>query len=431
MARWSMTPVIDWLLHKGRHLATRRRWWGNSANGCAPPACRSTGSRSFSGTLHPQYFGVALYWDGEKVRIRPRRSTISGETEEVPQQPRRRASRRANASSGAASSGRTARSTIPVLRGTARRGHHRLRDRRGACSATARAIRSASRRAGPGGFTDHDIVEVERLLHPFALAMENFAGRDLCAHAARNLPRAHLGSRVLDGPDQARRRPEHRRGDLVLRPARIDAAVGGARRAALSRAAERLLPRHGRRRAGARRRSPALHRRRLARGVPDHRPGRARGLRARRRRRRAPRERAVHAANAARRAAGLPGFACGIGLHLGRVYYGNIGTPERLEFSVIGAAANKAARIEALCKETGQDVVLSSAFAAELGAPLPQPGQVRAARRRGARGSIRAFLIPTCWSRPPCGAAGRWSWPGGRRGSGPARWRHPGCCGSR
>ena len=88
-------------------------------------------------------------------------------------------------------------------------------------------------------------------------------------------------------------------------------------------------------------------------------------------------ERAVAAARAARArvqrrqrrapAAGLPGFACGIGLHLGRVHYGNIGTPERLEFSVIGAAANKAARIEALCKETGQDVVLSSALAARTG----------------------------------------------------------------
>jgi len=77
----------------------------------------------------------------------------------------------------------------------------------------------------------------------------------------------------------------------------------------------------------------------------------------------------------ARRAADLPRFACGVGLHLGRVYYGNIGTPERLEFSVIGVAANKAARIEALCKETGQDVVLSSAFVAELGAPCRSLGR--------------------------------------------------------
>ena len=103
----------------------------------------------------------------------------------------------------------------------------------------------------------------------------------------------------------------------------------------------------------------------------------ASGLRARRRRRR-KHARIARAgdANAARlRTPALPGFACGIGLHLGRVHYGNIGTPERLEFSVIGAAANKAARIEALCRETGQDVVLSSAFAAELGAPCRSLGR--------------------------------------------------------
>ncbi len=40
----------------------------------------------------------------------------------------------------------------------------------------------------------------------------------------------------------------------------------------------------------------------------------------------------------------------GIGLHLGDVMYGNIGTPSRIEFTVIGAAANEAARIESLCK---------------------------------------------------------------------------------
>ncbi len=40
----------------------------------------------------------------------------------------------------------------------------------------------------------------------------------------------------------------------------------------------------------------------------------------------------------------------GIGLHLGDVMYGNIGTPTRIEFTVIGAAANEAARIESLCK---------------------------------------------------------------------------------
>ncbi len=61
-------------------------------------------------------------------------------------------------------------------------------------------------------------------------------------------------------------------------------------------------------------------------------------------------------------------FGFGIGLHLGEVTYGNIGVPERLEFSVIGPAANEAARIEGLCKELGQPLLTS----AELARVLPE-----------------------------------------------------------
>jgi adenylate cyclase len=49
----------------------------------------------------------------------------------------------------------------------------------------------------------------------------------------------------------------------------------------------------------------------------------------------------------------------GIGLHLGEVTYGNIGTPTRIEFTVVGAAANEAARIESLCKTLGVDILVS------------------------------------------------------------------------
>ncbi|RLA10454.1 MAG: hypothetical protein DRQ59_11870 [Gammaproteobacteria bacterium] len=53
----------------------------------------------------------------------------------------------------------------------------------------------------------------------------------------------------------------------------------------------------------------------------------------------------------------------GIGLHVGEVSYGNIGTGNRLEFTVIGEAANLAARIESLCKSLDEPVLLSAAFA--------------------------------------------------------------------
>jgi adenylate cyclase len=53
----------------------------------------------------------------------------------------------------------------------------------------------------------------------------------------------------------------------------------------------------------------------------------------------------------------------GIGLHLGELTFGNIGTPSRIEFTVIGAAANEAARIEGLCKTLGVDLVVSERVA--------------------------------------------------------------------
>ncbi|HZM35439.1 MAG TPA: hypothetical protein VFC18_13215, partial [Burkholderiales bacterium] len=52
-----------------------------------------------------------------------------------------------------------------------------------------------------------------------------------------------------------------------------------------------------------------------------------------------------------------------------------IGTPERLEFSVIGAAANETARIESLCKRTGRDVVVSREVAEALQASWPSLGR--------------------------------------------------------
>jgi adenylate cyclase len=54
--------------------------------------------------------------------------------------------------------------------------------------------------------------------------------------------------------------------------------------------------------------------------------------------------------NAARRRDGQPEIHFGVGLDVGRVIYGNVGTPERLEFTVIGSTVNRTARLEALTK---------------------------------------------------------------------------------
>jgi adenylate cyclase len=50
-------------------------------------------------------------------------------------------------------------------------------------------------------------------------------------------------------------------------------------------------------------------------------------------------------------------------LHLGDVFYGNVGSTDRLDFTVIGPAVNEAARIEALCSQHERNLLISEAFA--------------------------------------------------------------------
>lgn len=53
----------------------------------------------------------------------------------------------------------------------------------------------------------------------------------------------------------------------------------------------------------------------------------------------------------------------GVGIHVGEVMYGNIGSRSRLDFTVIGPAVNAAARLENLTKTVRRPVLLSKAFA--------------------------------------------------------------------
>jgi adenylate cyclase len=69
-------------------------------------------------------------------------------------------------------------------------------------------------------------------------------------------------------------------------------------------------------------------------------------------------------ANEARRGAGKDSLAFGMVLHRGEVIYGNIGTPGRLDFTVIGPAVNEASRVESLCKELKTPLLFTGAFAA-------------------------------------------------------------------
>jgi adenylate cyclase len=52
-----------------------------------------------------------------------------------------------------------------------------------------------------------------------------------------------------------------------------------------------------------------------------------------------------------------------LGLHVGEVFYGNVGSRERLDFTVLGPAVNEASRIAAMCRSVDQPILLSAAFA--------------------------------------------------------------------
>ena len=78
--------------------------------------------------------------------------------------------------------------------------------------------------------------------------------------------------------------------------------------------------------------------------------------------------------NAERIEHGEPPIEFGIGLHCGTVMYGNIGTPDRIEFTVIGKAANEAARIEAQCKELNETILVSDTFAEHIDRPWRSHG---------------------------------------------------------
>ena len=72
---------------------------------------------------------------------------------------------------------------------------------------------------------------------------------------------------------------------------------------------------------------------------------------------------AMTALNEKNRETGGAPLHYGIGVHVGDVMYGNIGSRSRLDFTVIGPAVNMASRLEALTKHLGKQVLLSRAFA--------------------------------------------------------------------
>jgi len=70
--------------------------------------------------------------------------------------------------------------------------------------------------------------------------------------------------------------------------------------------------------------------------------------------------------NERRRAEERPVTSVYVGLHVGEVFYGNIGSVDRLDFTVVGPAVNETSRIASMCRSVDRPLLISSTFADAL-----------------------------------------------------------------
>jgi len=107
----------------------------------------------------------------------------------------------------------------------------------------------------------------------------------------------------------------------------------------------------------------------------------------------------LEALNRERLGRGLPVTTAYLGLHIGEVFYGNIGSRDRLDFTVVGPAVNEVSRIAAMCRSVEREVLLSTAFRAAA-APQERAGFVSVGRYalRGVTRPQELFTLdPTLW----------------------------------
>jgi adenylate cyclase len=102
---------------------------------------------------------------------------------------------------------------------------------------------------------------------------------------------------------------------------------------------------------------------------------------------------AIKALNERRATGKHPVTSVYLGLHIGEVFYGNIGSQDRLDFTVVGPAVNEASRIAAMCRSVDRSVVLSSEFAGAT--PEPERSTLVSAGRYALRGVGRGVELFT------------------------------------
>ena len=110
----------------------------------------------------------------------------------------------------------------------------------------------------------------------------------------------------------------------------------------------------------------------------------------------------VETLNASRAEKAHPVTTVYLALHIGEVFFGNIGSDERLDFTVVGPAVNEVSRIASMCRSVDRLILVSAEFAAAT--PEPERRNLVSVGRYALRGLSRAqelFTIDPGSRHPP------------------------------